>query len=471
MKKQVYNPYLPSYEYIPDGEPRVFGDRLYIFGSHDRFDGTDYCQNDYVCWSTPVDDLSSWRYEGVIFRKDQHPYKVGTGNLYAPDVTQGPDGRYYLYYSVANSCIMSVAVSDNVVGPYEYYGDIKDEYGHVLGSSEGDFYQFDPSILVDDDGRIFLYSGFNPPFTKKLLKRKIVGAYVMELNTDMLTVKAGPKIIMPRKKQNADSNNFFEASSIRKINGIYYFVYFSVNALSQVGLCYATSKYPDKDFVYRGVIHSNSDLGLNGHNIKNPAYPLGNNHGGIVCINGQYYIFNHRMTNRTSYSRQGIAEPITIESDGSIKQVEMTSCGLNGGPLEGKGEYPAYIACCLMSKPVLLGMKSPKRSPYMTQAGADREDNPNQYIASMKNGCTAGYKYFNFNKVSRISVKVRGDASGELRVQLSEKGEAISIIKITPCGIEWTEFSAEFNVKPGTHPLYFVYKGKGTFDLMSFNIQ
>ena len=36
MKKQVFNPYLPSYEYIPDGEPRVFDGRLYIYGSHDR---------------------------------------------------------------------------------------------------------------------------------------------------------------------------------------------------------------------------------------------------------------------------------------------------------------------------------------------------------------------------------------------------------------------------------------------------
>ena len=42
MKKQVYNPYLPSYEYIPDGEPRVFGERLYIYGSHDRFGGNYY---------------------------------------------------------------------------------------------------------------------------------------------------------------------------------------------------------------------------------------------------------------------------------------------------------------------------------------------------------------------------------------------------------------------------------------------
>lgn len=27
MKQQVFNPYLPSWEYIPDGEPYVFGDR------------------------------------------------------------------------------------------------------------------------------------------------------------------------------------------------------------------------------------------------------------------------------------------------------------------------------------------------------------------------------------------------------------------------------------------------------------
>ena len=30
MKQQVFNPYLPSWEYIPDGEPRVFNGRLYI---------------------------------------------------------------------------------------------------------------------------------------------------------------------------------------------------------------------------------------------------------------------------------------------------------------------------------------------------------------------------------------------------------------------------------------------------------
>lgn len=55
MKQQVYNPYLPLDTYIPDGEPHVFGDRLYIYGSHDAENGTEFCVLDYECFSAPVD--------------------------------------------------------------------------------------------------------------------------------------------------------------------------------------------------------------------------------------------------------------------------------------------------------------------------------------------------------------------------------------------------------------------------------
>ena len=130
-KKQVYNPYLPTYEYVPDGEPHVFGDRVYIYGSHDRFDGEMFCLNDYICYSADVKDLTEWKYEGVIFRKDQDPrnqnpsednsipriYDVksrfgnglnppGIHALWAPDVVKGPDGRYYLYYCL-DFCLRS----------------------------------------------------------------------------------------------------------------------------------------------------------------------------------------------------------------------------------------------------------------------------------------------------------------------------------------------------------------------------
>ena len=43
MKKQAFNPYLPSWEYVPDGEPHVFGDRVYLYGSHDMYSGWGYC--------------------------------------------------------------------------------------------------------------------------------------------------------------------------------------------------------------------------------------------------------------------------------------------------------------------------------------------------------------------------------------------------------------------------------------------
>ena len=71
--KQAVNPYLPSYEYVPDGEPHVFNGRVYVYGSHDRFGGNDFCLNDYVCWSARADDLANWRYEGTSYRSVQDP--------------------------------------------------------------------------------------------------------------------------------------------------------------------------------------------------------------------------------------------------------------------------------------------------------------------------------------------------------------------------------------------------------------
>mgnify|MGYP002508316045 CR=1 FL=1 len=66
--------------------------------------------------------------------------------------------------------------------------------------------------------------------------------------------------------------------------------------------------------------------------------------GSIEKINGQWYIFYHRHTNGTNFSRQGCLEPVRILPDGAIPQVELTSCGGNGGPLKGGGEDPARRA-------------------------------------------------------------------------------------------------------------------------------
>ena len=91
QKQQVYNPFLPLNEYIPDGEPHVFGDRVYHFGSHDKEGGYTFCMLDYVAYSAPVTDLSDWRYEGVIYQAKQDPRYPDPQYMYAPDVVQGND--------------------------------------------------------------------------------------------------------------------------------------------------------------------------------------------------------------------------------------------------------------------------------------------------------------------------------------------------------------------------------------------
>lgn len=133
MNRQAVNPYLPSWEYIPDGEPHVFNGRVYVYGSHDRFNAPIFCVNDYVCWSAPVEDLSEWRYEGVIYRKNRTPKSIGIPSAFAPDVCQGPDGRYYLYYAFDFLGIMSVAVCDTPAGEYKFLGHIHYADGTLWG--------------------------------------------------------------------------------------------------------------------------------------------------------------------------------------------------------------------------------------------------------------------------------------------------------------------------------------------------
>ena len=95
--KQVFNPYLPLHECIPDGEPRVFGDRVYIYGSHETEGGDCFCNLDYVTYSAPTTDLTDWRYEGVIYQAKNDPLYPKFRYMFAPDVIQGNDGKFYLY--------------------------------------------------------------------------------------------------------------------------------------------------------------------------------------------------------------------------------------------------------------------------------------------------------------------------------------------------------------------------------------
>lgn len=476
---QAFNPFLPSWEYIPDGEPYVFGDRVYVYGSHDRFNAPLFCMNDYVCWSAPLSDLGNWSCSGVIYRRNQDPMnRFGLRLLFAPDVAKGPDGRYYLYYAYDFLGVIGVAVCDTPDGQYTFYGHVHDADGKLLGRRRGDDFPFDPGVLVDDDGRIYLYSGFAtrvPMILTRFHRLGNSGGSVMELEQDMLTIRREPKLLFPRRGSTLpggfEGHEFFEASSIRKVDGRYVFVYSSCNNHE---LCWAQSDRPDGGFRFGGTLVDQGDLYMDGRTVEKHARNyLGNTHGGMAELNGRWYIFYHRQTNRHSYSRQACAEPLERSADGGFLQAEVTSCGLNGGPLEGRGSYMARIACNLWSRDGVCRYDQPfpkKRHPYITQRGRDDDRSAVQYIANMRDGSVAGFKYFRLQGARSISVKVAGRCAGVMQVSSREDFATMAAeLPIRANGNECV-VKSRLSLRDGVHALYFRYQGSGAADLISFEL-
>lgn len=535
-KNQIYNPFLPLYEYIPDGEPHVFGDRVYHYGSHDKEGGDTFCMLDYVCYSAPVNDLTDWRYEGVIYQAKQDPRYPAPQYMYAPDVVQGNDGRFYLYYCMGGDYgqegyqgPVSVAVCDTPAGQYEYLGVVKNPDGSPMLK----YICFDPAVL-NDDGTIRLYYGTQYDYEERddfltndfylqdeieMFGRSreeifsypdsIMGPVMAVLSDDMLTVKEEAKHIIPYRVKGTsfEAHPFFEGSSMRKVGKKYYFIY---SSWQNHELCYATSDQPDRDFVFGGTIVSNGDIGYRGRDAQHKLNMTGTTHGSIIEINGQWYVFYHRLTHKSDYSRQACAEKIRILEDGSIPQAEMTSCGLNDGPLSAEGTYPAVIACNLTNGHMPHGSNSVFQIsfPNVTHKGQER------FIAEIEDHTLIGYKYFECRSVKQFGITYRMETEknrvifdGRYRTDIrsqddenfantyAEKDTLTDIVKprqstenAPQFGIcidtaeneigtllldekaeDWKKVTVQIGIPDGVHALYLVYKGQAKVQLIEIH--
>ncbi|MBQ6575385.1 MAG: family 43 glycosylhydrolase [Lachnospiraceae bacterium] len=465
---QITNPYLPTWEFIPDGEPYIFNGRLYVYGSHDIFGGDVYCMGDYVCWSADPSDLGSWRFEGVIYTKEDDPENADLqGNLYAPDVTVGPDGRYYLYYVLSNRDFVSVAVCDEPAGKYEFYGYVHYEDGVRLGEREGDEPQFDPGVLTEG-GDTYLYTGFCP-----LDDTSRHGAMCTVLGPDMLTVRRPPVFVVPAKHNSKcsgyEGHAYFEAASIRKKDGKYYFIYSSEVSRE---LCYATSDRPDGDFTYRGVLIDNGDIGIGSYKRADmPGYYCANNHGSMIDIGGQWYIFYHRHTNGTNYSRQGCFEKLTPNGPETFAQAALTSCA--GTPFEEKGFYPADLACNLFTAAEQLYVPwcgwMDDRFPKITRA-VWNPDEQEGYIANMRDTAVAGFKYFVCRDTKVISVRIKGYATGLLEVRTKWDGKCLGSFPVEYSNV-WRNVEGSVNIPDGVNSIFFTFSGTGYMQFGGFEIR
>lgn len=465
------NPILPLYEYIPDGEPHVFGDRIYLYGSHDKFNGNTFCMNDYVAYSAPIDNLCDWRFEGYTYKRTQDPRYTNPEKdfLYAPDVIKGKDGKYYLYYCLNPYHEIAVAVCDTPAGEYEFYGLIKYKDGTILGQAKNDKAQFDPGVFIDDDGKIYLYSGNSP-------RRKGTGitnraSQVMELEDDMLTLKSAPKLFLCSVDESEgtkfEGHEFFEASSMRKINGIYYFIYSSINLHE---LCYAYSHYPDKEFKYGGVLISNINVFPDGNGNTLPMNRNGNDHGSIECINGQWYIFYHRHTHVNSYSRQACVEKLYIDENGHIPQVEITTNGFADRNIKISEWISAGRACNLVCD-FRTEISEKPRYPFITQSGNDREEKSDSYITNITDNSLVGFKYFNCHGLKSLTLSIRGDFKGTIDVldNINDSSKAQTYVDLNNKE-DYKNYELNVNNISGTSPIYFYTRGTGVLELEKFKM-
>lgn len=297
------NPIIPGY--FADPTVQKFGDTYYIYTTTD---GTGLGVGPAQVWKSK--DFVNWTIA---------PMNWPTANqIWAPDVMQGVDGRYYHYYSQA--CKIYCGVSDKPEGPWT----------NILGADEAvlipDRYvkmaiTLDAQSFIDDDGSTYLYWG-----TWGIYKDH--GCGVGKLSEDMKCLV--DTALIP----NTQATDFFEAPFVFKRNGIYYLTYSSGSCHDHTyRVQYATSKTgPMGPFEFADnnpILATSTDSTIHG-----PG------HHSILKEGNDYYIVYHRHNipqSTRGFFRQVAADKLEFDNEGRILKV---NAGHQGIGFLGKDSNP-----------------------------------------------------------------------------------------------------------------------------------
>lgn len=363
----AHNPILPEHIFVPDVEAHAWGDgRIYLYGSFDIKGKKSYCSTVHHVYSS--DDLIHWVDHGVAFSIEDSTWAKDCGALYAPDCAYR-DGWYYLYYCVPDGRC-GVAKSQSPTGPFTDVGQIEG----VLG--------IDPAAFIDDDGQAYLYWG------------QLTWCHAAKLKDNMVEIEQDT-ICTPLT---VAEHEFHEGSSVKKVDGKYYYLFADTHRHGDPDknegrpscLGYAVSDHPMHGFEYGGVIIDN--FGCDPH--------VWNNHGSMEYFKGQWYVFYHRSTYGTEYSRHVCAEPIYFDTEGKIREVKQTSSGI-APAIKATEHLHASFACEMRGN---------------VRIADDSEDAYDLILDRISNGDSATYRYLDFDGEDTFTIRMRSDAN--CRVEL-----------------------------------------------------
>ncbi len=454
------NPYLPLWEHVPDGEPRVFEDpdnpgkfRAYIIGSHDVA-YTRYCGPDIRMWSAPVEDLSQWRDEGPIFT---HYVNGQWDTMFAPDLVEVKNritGKktYWLYpHSRGWQRVPMVCRGDRPDGPFTPVNLTEDGTKCVPGS----FIDFDPSVFVENitdkkdkdynkGFRAYVFYGFQHSTAVELDQNTMyskregtepIDPFIPASSADgRLLDKPGSEYKALYEGQNPLDFNFFEASSIRQVGNKYVMVFSGYSGKeyglgnTNSALRYAYGDSPLGPWRSGGVLVDSRGVVLNEDGTKLITTNFGHNtHGSLQEINGQWYVFYHRPPRGFGNARQSMVAPVKITCDkkpvakgGRVTitgydpytknnvwtakasngheytGAEVTSEGFQIFGLPPYQYYSAGYACFVYG---------PGSNDWMQ----DNHDvwNNSMDLAGIQNGGVIGFKYFGFGGLTKDTKGVK----------------------------------------------------------------
>lgn len=280
------NPLKLSSKFTADPTARNWGDgQIWLYTSHDVPCMKSYsAMNDWQVFSSfnGVD----WDDHGSVLSLDKlNQQGWNVYNAWAPDCVR-KDSLFYLYFPVKGiddkNWKIGVATSPYPKGPFERPRIVVDSWG------------IDPSVLVDDDGRAYLYCQFK----------------MGELNADMSSVKEETAVELADVAQIPYEG--YEGPFVFKRGQKYYYL---CSAEGYKRLIYYMADQPLGPWAYMGTL------------MEPDTIPSENNHCSVVEFNGEWILFYHQRV--CGKARKICADFLQFNSDGKIEPVVKTSQGIS----------------------------------------------------------------------------------------------------------------------------------------------
>ena len=137
-------------KYTADPAPYVHNDTVYLYTTHDEDGAEGFLMKDWLLYTST--DMVNWQDRGAVASLKDFKWFKGENGAWAEQVIER-NGKWYMYCPIHGHGI-GVLVADSPYGPF------KDPIGKPL-AWEGDWFDIDPTVWVDDDNQAYMYWG-NP---------------------------------------------------------------------------------------------------------------------------------------------------------------------------------------------------------------------------------------------------------------------------------------------------------------------